>query len=68
MMRPYTYLLLGTLLSGCSSPSPALQGLTPACVAYQHMMTAPLPPYQHRQLQVQCERSRAVRLVESEVD
>lgn len=64
MMRHYIYLLLSTLLSGCSSPSPAPQSSTPACVAYQHMMTAPLPPYQHNQLQAQCERSRSPRLVE----
>ncbi|WP_241595878.1 hypothetical protein [Rosenbergiella epipactidis] len=58
-MRHYTYLFVGLLLTGCSTAPPPPPRSTTACVAYQQMMTAPLPPYEHEQLRQQCEHSRA---------
>ncbi|PIJ44963.1 hypothetical protein BOM24_04340 [Tatumella sp. OPLPL6] len=59
MVRHYTCFFVSLLLTACSTTPPPPHRSTAACLAYQRMMTAPLPPYQHEQLRQQCERSRA---------
>ena len=49
--------LAASILGGCQEKGARVQRSTAACISYQRMMTAPLPPYQHEQLRHACEQS-----------
>ncbi|MBT0721037.1 hypothetical protein EFZ10_08305 [Tatumella sp. TA1] len=49
--------LVASILSGCQAKQATMQRSTAACISYQRMMIAPLPPYQHEQLRHACEQS-----------
>lgn len=56
-MKILSVITLGLLLTACATQQPKYKQPTQACMEYQAMMTAPMPPDAVERLRVKCELS-----------